>query len=229
MSFTKNVLSSSVGKKVLLGFSGVGLLLFIIMHLLGNLTLLSSSNIPFNSYVAQLAGLGSLLIFLEIGLAFVFLLHIFLAVQLTLLNRASRKNRYEQFRSKGRPSYWNLSSVNMIITGAVLLGFLIYHVLQFRFGPGVDQGYVTTLNGQDARDLHRLVIEIFQNPLHVFIYVFSMIFLGFHLRHGFWSAFQSLGLQYPNWSRAIYMVGVMFAIFLAVGFILIPVWLYLKG
>ena len=79
------------------------------------------------------------------------------------------------------------------------------------------------------RDLHTLVWEVFQNPIYVAWYVGALIFLGFHLRHGFWSAFQSLGVHHPRFTPVIYSVGILVAIIISVGFLGIPLWIYFTG
>ena len=81
----------------------------------------------------------------------------------------------------------------MILTGLVLLAFLVIHIWQFKFGPAIEEGYVAQLHGENVRDLHRLVVETFKKPGYVLFYVFSMSLLGMHVRHGFWSALQSMG------------------------------------
>ena len=113
----------------------------------------------------------------------------------------------------------------MIITGVILLVFIILHIAQFKFGPGVAEGYVATVDGKEVRDLHRLVVETFRQPIWAVGYMGVMVLLGLHLRHGFWSAFQSLGLLSPRLSGVISLVGVVLAALLAVGFLGIPLWI----
>jgi succinate dehydrogenase / fumarate reductase, cytochrome b subunit len=96
-------------------------------------------------------------------------------------------------------------------------------VMTFRFGPY----YTVTVDGVEMRDLHRLVVEVFRNPVNVALYVAVMVLLGLHLRHGFWSALQSLGAYHPRWTPLWYTGGAIVAALLAVGFIVIPVWVYL--
>ena len=91
---------------------------------------------------------------------------------------------------------------------------------------GLAEGYATSIEGEPMRDLHRLVIEIFQNEIYVAAYVLVMLFAGFHLRHGFWSAFQSLGANHPWMSPIIYAAAAIFAVTIATGFLAIPIWIY---
>ena len=121
----------------------------------------------------------------------------------------------------------------MVVTGLVLLIFVIVHLKMFKFGPGVEAEYVdvhlTEIHGEEVRDLYRLVEEKFSNVWTVIGYVAVMLLLGLHLRHGFWSAFQSLGIGYPRYAPLIYSVGIVFAIVMAVGFLLLPILIYLRG
>jgi succinate dehydrogenase / fumarate reductase cytochrome b subunit len=224
----KRSLSSSVGKKFVMGLSGLALVLFMIAHLAGNLTLIDSTGVTFNIYAKKLQDLGFLALVAEVGLLVLFLIHIAYGVAVTLQNKAARKDGYQAPPvSKGGPSKSSLGSRNMIITGAVLFGFLILHIWQFRFGPGMNEGYITDVAGVPARDLYRLVAEVFSQPLYVGIYTVVMAFLWFHIRHGFWSAFQSLGLLYPRISGPIYLVAWLLASLLAVGFLFLPIFVYL--
>ena len=115
----------------------------------------------------------------------------------------------------------------MIFTGSLLLVFIIFHVWTFKFGPGISEGYVTIVNEEPARDLYRLVVETFKNPLYVVGYSVVMILLGLHLRHGFWSAFQSLGAIRPSARRTLRLVGSVIALLLTIGFLSIPIYIYL--
>ncbi len=85
------------------------------------------------------------------------------------------------------------------------------------------------LNGHEARNLKALVIDTFQNPIYAFGYTAVMILLGFHLGHGFWSAFTSLSMKHNQYSALIYTVGIIFAVLMAVGFLFIPLYIYFSG
>lgn len=222
----KQALTSSIGRKFIMGLSGLALVGFIITHLAGNLTLLDPSGQLFNAYVKKLTDLGPLKIAGEVGLVLLFGIHIVMAFFLKADHRAARTSRYVKHRSKGGPSLWNLASVNMILTGLVLLVFLVIHVKQFTLGPAEAEGYVTIVNGLDARDLHKLVVETFAQPLWVGVYVAVMLMLGLHLRHGFWSAFQSLGAMNPRYTKPVHMLGLLFGIVMAVGFIILPLYIH---
>ena len=222
----KQLFSSTLGRKYIMGASGFALVLFIIVHLLGNLTLYSHTGDSFNAYAAKLAGLGVLLLVAEVGLAAVILIHVWAAIQVTLRNKSARPIAYAVERSKNGPSKSTAGSRNMWITGAVLFLFLCIHIYQFRFGPDVAEGYTSTVNGVMVRDLFRLVVETFVQIKWVIFYVSCMVFLGFHFRHGFWSAFQSLGILNPRWSKPIYALGFILALIFSAAFLFIPIYIY---
>jgi succinate dehydrogenase / fumarate reductase cytochrome b subunit len=219
-------LKSSIGRKFIMGLSGLALVGFIIAHLAGNLTLLDPTGVLFNAYAKKLDDLGPLKIVAEVGLVILFGLHILMAFVLKVDHRSARPSRYAMHKSKGGPSFWNLASVNMIVTGAVLLGFLVIHIKQFTLGPGVDAGYVTDIHGTSGRDLFRLITETFANPWWVAFYCGVMLMLGAHLRHGFWSMFQSLGAMSPRLQKPAHLAGLIVGVIMAVGFLMLPLYLH---
>jgi succinate dehydrogenase cytochrome b subunit len=219
---------SSTGKKLLTGLTGAGLMAFLVLHLAGNLTLLFGKD-AFNGYTHKLEGLGELVIVVELGLLALFLVHIVSAVSVWRLNRSARDVRNSVVHSKGAPSRQTLSSRSMIITGAVLLVFTVLHVLQFRFGPSVREGYVTSLGNEQVRDLYRLVLEKFKQLPFVCAYMAVMVVVGIHLRHGFWSAFQSLGVLTPRLRSLAFSGGAVVAVLMAFGFFILPIYIYLFG
>ena len=179
-----------------------------------------------NNYAHKLESLGPLLYAAEIILLFAFLFHMYLAVTETLKNWGARSSKYVMKRNAGGVSKKTISSSTMIYTGLVVGIFTVIHLITFKYGPGMAEGYVQNIHGENVRDLHRLVMEVFQNPYYVLGYVAVMVFLGFHLRHGFWSAFQSLGANNPKYSPLIYTVAAICAVVIAVGFLALPIWIY---
>ena len=223
----KKALSSSVGRKYLMALTGLGLVGFMITHLAANLLLLAPSGTYLNLYAATLASDGKLLWVFEAGLAGLFLLHAVTAIRVTIANKGARPVNYASAKSKGAPSRSNLSSKYMAVSGVVLLVFLVLHIFHMKFGPAMPEGYVATIDGAQVRDLYRHAIEQFQIPWVVALYTAVMIFLAFHVRHGFWSAFQSLGLAFPKYSRAIHGLGIFIALSFGLGFVSIPIAIYL--
>ena len=100
----------------------------------------------------------------------------------------------------------------MIVSGVFLLFFIVFHVWQFKYGAGISEGYVATVDGNEVRDLYRLVAETFRNPLFAGLYMIAMVVLGFHLRHGFWSAFQSLGVVNERNTDCFYRLSLFLAV-----------------
>lgn len=229
MQNLRSLLWSSVGKKIINALTGLALVVFVIVHLIGNLKLLYGDPGPFNHYAHFYEELGILLYIVELGLLAMFIFHIIMAVAVWLDKRRARPEKYLKTADAGSPSKKTWSSKNMIITGLVLFVFTVVHLKHFKYGAGVTEGYVYNEGDLVMRDLYRLVIEGFSNIYVVIAYTVAMILLGFHLRHGFWSAFQSLGVQHPRLVPLIYTVGILVAIVLAVGFVFLPVYIYFAG
>ncbi len=225
-SFIK-ALKSQVGRKILTGVTGLGLVFFVIVHLLGNLQLFGAEN-AFNIYTETLHNLGWILIVLEIFLATAFLLHAYLGISIWWNRRKNRPEGYKKYKSRqpnkeGNHNDW--ASRSMAFTGIVLLVFLVIHINTFKFGDTAS----IMVDGQQMGDLKSLVIDTFLNPWYAFGYTFVMILLGVHLKHGFWSAFTSLTMKHKKYSAVIYSIGIVVAILLAVGFLFIPLYIYFTG
>lgn len=225
MSKLISALSSTIGRKYLTGITGIGLILFTIGHLLGNLNLFIGPN-SFNLYTYKLESLGPLLEVIEIGLAICFILHAIVGISVYLNKKKARPIEYSVYNSAGGNSKQNFSSRSMMVTGSIIMIFLVMHIITFKFGPSIEQGYVTNINGVDMRDLYRLVVEKFKQLPVVLVYTIVMILLGTHLRHGFWSAFQSLGLLNKKYRPFVYTLGILVAALLSVGFLILPLWVY---
>ncbi|MEO1069092.1 MAG: succinate dehydrogenase, partial [Cyanobacteria bacterium J06638_6] len=130
---------------------------------------------------------------------------------------------YSSYQSAGGTSYQTLSSRTMIITGAVMAVFLVTHLLTFKFGPY----YTTELGGETVRDLARLVIEKFRQLPYVMGYSAILVLLGSHLRHGLWSALQSIGLLNARTRPVVYGASAVMGMGIAIGFLLLPWAIYL--
>ncbi len=216
---------SQVGRKILSGITGILLGIFIIFHLIGNLTLFGSEQ-AFNIYSHTLESMGIFLYLFEIGLVLVFLVHAYIGVAIWLRKRKRRPVGYEKYSSMGDPSKQTFSSRSMIFTGIILLIFTVTHVATFKYGDT----QMITVDGTQMKDLKALVINTFQNPWYVIYYIVVMILLGFHLRHGAWSAFTSLTMKGgTKTSAVVYTVGTIFAVLMAVGFLFIPLYIYATG
>jgi succinate dehydrogenase / fumarate reductase cytochrome b subunit len=208
---------SSVGRKWITGITGLGLVLFLVLHLAGNLTLFAGPEV-FNAYAHFLAtaGHGALMIAGEAGLLLFFGFHIVAGVRVAISRGRARPTEYAVRASKGGPSRQTASSGWMILSGSALLLFLILHVAHFKFGP-------TRETADGMRDLYTLVVQEFQKFPQMFLYVLFMTGLALHLRHGVWSALQSVGAIKPRLQTAVYTAAGLLGVLLAVGFLLLPV------
>lgn len=223
------MIKSTVGKKVVMAVSGILLMLFLIVHLGGNLAMFfPDGGEMFNRYAHKLESLGVLLYVAEAGLLAIFLFHIVAAFQVHWSKRQARGEDYAVVASKGGPSRLSVASRSMLITGVILLLFIPAHIWMFKFNAGTPHP-VVVVDGEEMKDLYAVVVGAFKNPLVVFWYTAVMLLLGLHLRHGFWSALQSLGAMNPRWSPVIYTAGLIFAILVAGGFLLLPLYFLLFG
>jgi succinate dehydrogenase cytochrome b subunit len=214
-----SVFSSSVGTKILIGLTGFALFIYLVIHIAGNLLVFFGPEF-FNKYAYTLEG-NPLVPIIEIGLLLIFLTHVYKTVRMFLANQAARPVRYVQKKRAGRPSRKSVASSTMIVSGLWLLAFIVIHVKAFRYGTE----YAWPAGG---RNLYRLEMENFSNPLVVGFYVLSMIVVGSHLWHGIASAVQSLGGDHPAWTPRLLIAGKIIAVAIAVGFITIAVWAYLS-
>jgi len=212
---------SSIGRKQLVAITGLLLCGFLVGHLSGNLLLMVSSD-AFNIYAHKLMSLGGLLYIIEGALAFVFLLHLGLAIRLNIENAQSR-GKYQVKTKTGRGT--TFASQTMPITGLVLLVFLILHLKSLKFGSY----YETTVDGVVMRDLYRTTLEYFSSLGATLWYVFAMICAALHTSHGFSSAFQSMGWNHAKYFKNVKYLGYLYAIVVGGGFAFLAVWAYMKG
>lgn len=214
------VFSTSVGTKLLIALTGLFLVVYLIVHIAGNLMVFLGRDL-FNEYSHQLTS-NPIVIAIEVVLVAGFLLHIFKAVGMYLSNRRARPVGYEVKRSPGAPSRKSVASSTMILSGIWLLVFVILHVQAFRYGLDYE-------TSEGIRDLYRVEMEIFSSPLTVAFYVLTMAIVGSHLWHGVSSAFQSLGAHSPRWTPRLLMAGRALAVLIAGGFVVIAIWAYVAG
>ncbi|MFC1526466.1 succinate dehydrogenase cytochrome b subunit [Candidatus Latescibacterota bacterium] len=202
--------SSSVGKKLGMAVTGIFLYGFLLAHLTGNLLLLGDGGgATFNAYAEFLTS-HPLLIPAELGLIALFVLHLYLAITVSLENRRARPTGYQVTRTSGSRSW---ASRTMIWSGLAIVVFLVVHITGFKYG---DRGDGT---------LYDLVADSFRSPLYAGGYLIAMLVLGFHLWHAFHSAFQTLGLSARPKLRKL---SIALCALLAGGFALIPVWFLLS-
>ena len=218
MSF-RRVFSSSVGTKLLIGLTGLLLFAYLLLHLVGNLMVFAGPD-TFNHYAHALAG-NPLVVPAEIALLLLFLLHVFKTVTMWTANQRARNVGYEKKSWAGHTSRKSLASTTMIWSGLFTLIFVVVHVAHIKFGAWYDIG------DPPIRDLFRTEVEVFSNPFWVAVYLFAMVLIGFHLRHGISGAFQSLGADHPVYTKRLVAFGTVLAVLIAGGFAIIPIWVYL--
>jgi succinate dehydrogenase / fumarate reductase cytochrome b subunit len=215
----RRVFSSSVGTKLLIGVTGLALFVYMLLHLVGNAIIFFGRD-AFNSYSHTLIS-NPLIVPIEIGLLAVFLLHIYKTVTMWMGNKAARPVGYEKKELAGHTSRKSLASSTMIWSGLIVAIFVVIHVKQFKFGT-----FYLAAGSESIRDLYRTEIEVFRNPLWVVVYVIATLLVGLHLRHGIASAFQSLGLDHPRYTKRLVVLGIALALLIGVGLATIPVWVY---
>jgi succinate dehydrogenase / fumarate reductase cytochrome b subunit len=216
---SRRVFSSSVGTKLLIGATGLLLFGYLILHLAGNLAVFAGQD-SFNRYAYFLES-NPLLVPAEIALLLLFLVHIYKTVTNWTKNQSARPVRYRQKSWAGYTSRKSVSSTTMIWTGLATLVFVVIHVAQIKYGAWYQIGE------PPIRDLYRTEVDVFSSPVWVTVYVVAMVLIGFHLRHGIASAFQSLGASHPVYTKRLVAIGTIIAILIAGGFAMIPIWVYL--
>lgn len=212
MKWIKQTLWSSIGKKLMMALTGLAFIVFLVAHLAGNLTLYGGGE-AFDAYAEKLHSLGALLTVLELGLVLFAVIHVFTGLVLFLQNWQARPTRYSHHASSGGRT---LSSRTMPYTGLIILGFVIFHLINFSFVDKSD------------RTIFQIVSAAFANPLYVIIYMAAMIIVALHVRHGFWSAFQTLGGNHPKYMPAIMILSIVFGLAVALGFGFLPVYIALS-
>ncbi len=217
-----NVFDASIGRKLIMSITGLFLILFLLVHLSINIFLLFGSD-AYNM-AAHFMATNPLIRIVEPTLAIGFLVHIIYASLITLKNQKARPERYAVTNS-GNSSTW--SSRNMYILGFTVLVFLVIHLLDFYIKIKViDDGTVkdTIVNGIKMHDTYALVQAKFEIWWFDLIYVIGAISLGLHLGHGFWSAFQSIGLNNTIWIARLKFLSIIYAYLIAIGFSIIPIY-----
>lgn len=219
------IFSSGLGKKLIMSISGLFLILFLLVHLGTNLLLLIGDGELFNKAAHTLATTPVLRV-VEYFLAFGFFFHIIYATFITLKNRRARPIAYSTSKSN-ELSTW--SSRNMYILGFTIFAFLVLHLINFflklRFGDvpyvSYDGGLTQMLNS------YELVSEFFISYWwYNVIYIISALMLGLHLSHGFWSAFQTIGLNNNKWIARLQTLSYVYSVIIASGFTIIPLYFW---
>ena len=211
-------LASSVGRKYIMALTGLIWSGFVFTHMLGNMLIFVSAE-AYNKYAHALVS-NPLIYVAEAALVITLLMHAVNGIQLWLKNQSTKPLKYA-VTAKGVKGA-SLASKSMVYSGSITLVFVVLHLVTFKYGTVYEVSY----GDKPIRDLHRLVIEVFQQPAYVGWYLLCLVLLGVHLFHGFSSSFQTLGLNHPRYNILIKKAGMLYGIAVAAGFLSQPLYVF---
>lgn len=218
---TPNFFQSSLGKKLIMGITGLFLISFLVVHcLLNSFIFFNDGGLIFNEG-AKFMATNPIIRIMEYVLFLGLIIHILQSLFLTLQNNKARPVKYAANHGAANSKWYSRS---MGILGSLLLMFLIIHLAHFWV-----KSRFTGLPGEDANgneNLYAVMQIVFQNLWVVVIYVLGCISLAYHLLHGFQSSFQTLGWNHPKYTPAIKMIGAAFSVIIPLIFALMPVAMY---
>ncbi len=204
-------LSSSVGKKLIMAFTGLIFCAFLLSHLAGNLFIYAGEN-AFCTYAERLHSLGPVITLAEIGLLFFCVVHIFTGIYLLFENFSARPKKYLKKKSAGGRT---IGSATMPYTGFLILLFIIAHLIDFHFVDKSD------------RTIYQIVLDAFSNPAYAILYILAMVVIAIHVDHGLWSVFQTLGINNLENMTCFRLISTTFSMIVGFGFGSIPVFITL--
>lgn len=213
MNWLTQTLGSSIGKKLMMAVTGLAFIGFLMAHLAGNLNIYRGAD-AFNAYAQGLHALGPVLRVFEAGLVTFAVIHIATGLWLFYQNYNARPQKYAINKSGGGRT---VGSRTMPYTGVFLLLFVILHLANFTFA---DKTNTTVFD---------IVAKTFQSPFYVGFYVLAMIVAALHVSHGFWSAFQSLGLNHSKYMPLIMTLSIAAALVVGVGFGFLPIYILFQA
>lgn len=211
---------STVGRKYLMGATGLVWMGFIFVHMAGNMLIMVSPDM-YNSYGNAIISNKILLYGTESILILAILVHVAAAISLTKSNAGARESRYKVAAHGVKGSSW--ASRNMGLQGSIILAFIILHLITFKYGAH----YETTVDGVQMRDLHRLIIEVFHKPGYVIWYFVALALMMFHLSHGAHSIFQSFGILERKMQDGLKKFAWTYAVVVVAGFLSQPLYVFL--
>lgn len=226
MSWVTKTLKSTLGRKLIMALTGLFLILFLTGHVTGNLQLFyNDGGQAFNIYAKfmttnPIVKILSYLTYLSV------IGHVVYSIVLSNHNKAARPIGYAV---SGASTNSSAASRNMGILGTIILLFLVGHMYSFWYQMHWGDIPTVTYEGETYKDLYSVVQLAFQQTWMVVLYVIAMVFLAFHLSHGFVSAFQSLGINHKKYSPAIKTVGLVYCIVVPVLFAAMPVYIYFNS
>ncbi len=219
-------LGSSIGKKTVVAVTGIAMVLFVVGHLLGNLTIFFGPDV-INSYAMHLRDLGPLLWVIRLGLLTVLVLHVYFTMLVWKENRAARPQKY----AVAAPIGTTVFARTMRLSGLIVLAFIAFHLAHFTLflvEPNFAR-YHTELHGREVHNVYAMVVVGFRNPLVSGFYVLALALVAFHLSHGIGSLFQTLGLTNDTLRPAYESAARIFAWVLFAGYASIPISILIFG
>lgn len=213
---SKGVWTTTVGLKVLMAVSGLVLAVFVLFHMAGNLQIFLGRE-AYNDYAAFMQNLGGLLWLARLILLGMLAAHVISAMKLAGRNRAARPVRYDSWRARATTPHARL----MLLTGIVVLLYIVYHVLHFT-AEVVHHDLVDLTDPTGRRDVYNAFVSSFQNPAITTVYVLANIALASHLAHAMSSIFRTLGLAVGKWRKPLMSVGPIYGAVVGIGNVLMP-------
>jgi len=215
MSWFITYVRSSIGAKTIMAVTGLAMVLFAIVHMLGHLQMFGGQAM-YNGYAHTLQSLWEVKWPVRAGLLGVFVVHIAAAMRLVFLNKAARPVAYAVYR----PRSASTAGRTMAMTGIVILAFIVFHLVHFTFGL-VSPEYYHLADPQGHYDAYTMFVRAFTNPFIFSTYLVAIFLLSIHLSHGASSWLQSLGLRHPKYAWAD-KIGPALTVILFVGYMLPP-------
>jgi len=229
----KHFFTSSIGKKLIMGLTGLFLISFLIVHcFINSMIFFNDGGQTFNHW-GHFMGSNLIVRTMEIGLFIGLIIHIIQGLVLWAQNRSARPIRYAKYDQSGSSTWYSRS---MGLLGTLLLMFLVLHLYHFwlpsRFGGMADVHVLkitslTEYHNEEVHNLYKEMLMVFQNLWIVILYVLGVISLCWHLIHGFQSAFQTFGINHKKYTPLIKFVGVAFSVIICLLFALMPISIYL--
>jgi succinate dehydrogenase / fumarate reductase cytochrome b subunit len=218
MSANSGFLTSTIGKKYFMALTAIVWSLFVMAHMIGNMLIFVGAE-AYNKYSHALISNPAIYL-IEAFLIFVLVYHVFTGFTLAVRNSIAKPKFYSVSPVKEKSA--SITSRSMIYTGSITFAFIIWHLITFKWGPK----YFVTYDGIEMRDIFKLIIEKFHDPIYVAGYCFVMILIGMHLFHGVQSIFQTLGISHPRYNKFFKYFGYTYAIIVAAGFFSQPLYVF---
>lgn len=217
MGWTKQLFSSSIGRKFAMALSAFFLLIFLLQHFTINVTSTFGDGGKLFNQLSHFMGTNPLVQFaLQPVLLFGVVFHFVMGFVLEIQNKRARGVNYAKNNGSANASWM---SRNMIYSGLVILFFMGLHFYDFWF-PEINYKYIA-MNEPDATRYYGELVHKFESPVRVGIYVLAFVFLSLHLLHGFQSAFQTVGANHPKYTPGIKKLSTLYAVLIPAGFIFI--------